>query len=159
MARTYSFTSVGETPSQFRQRSSQSFTSPPIGIVTPLELGAGDDGLLKMHHDLGNTIADNLRNLILTNKGERLLDYNFGANLKELTFELGNEDTDVEAVNRIKQAAERYLPFVSLETFEPFNLKSEDTGGIAKIGVTVTYRVPLIDSKTRAIEVTLYTAS
>lgn len=158
MARSYSFTSVGETPSQLRQRSSQSLTSPPIGIFTPLELGSGDDGLLKMRHDLGDTIADNLRNLIMTNKGERLLDYNFGANLKELTFELGNEDTDIEAVTRIKQAAGRYLPFVSLDTFEPFNLRSEDTG-VARIGVRVTYRVPLIDSKTRAVEVTLYSAS
>lgn len=158
MSKTYSFTSVGETQSQLRQRASQRVTSPPIGIVTPLELGIGDDGLLKMHHDLGNTIADNLRNLIMTNKGERLLDYNFGANLRELTFELGSEDTDVEAVNRIKQAVDKYLPFVSLDTFEPFNLLSEDTG-IAKIGVRVTYRVPLVDSKVRAVEVTLYTAS
>lgn len=158
MSKTYSFTSVGETPTQVRQRASQSVTSPPIGIATPLELGVGDDGLLKMHHDLGNNIADNLRNLIMTNNGERLFDYNFGANLKELTFELGSEDTDVEAVNRIKQAVDKYLPYVSLDTFEPFNLRSEDTG-ITRIGVKITYRVPLVDSKVRAVEVTLYTAS
>jgi phage baseplate assembly protein W len=158
LLRTYSFTSVGESQSQTRQRASQSATSPPIGIVTPLEFGTGEDGLLKMHHDLGNNIADNLRNLIMTNKGERLLDYNFGANLRELTFELGSEETDIEAVNRIKQAASRYLPYVSLETFEPFNLLTVDNS-ISRIGVKVTYRVPLVDNKVRGIEVTLYTAS
>lgn len=156
--KTYSFTSVGETPSQVRQRISQAVTSPPIGIVTPLEMGAGSDGLLKMHRDLGNTIADNLRNLIMTNNGERLFDYNFGANLRELTFELGNEEIDVEAVRRIKQSCDKYLPFVSLETFEPFNLYTEQNS-LARVGVRISYRVPLIDNKLRGIEVTLYTAA
>lgn len=157
-ARTYSFTSVGETPSQVRQRISQAVTNPPIGIVTPMELGGGSDGLLKMHRDLGNTIADNLRNLIMTNYGERLFDYNFGANLRELTFELGNEEIDVEAVRRIKQASDRYLPFISLETFEPFNLYTQENS-LARVGVRISYRVPLIDNKLRGIEVTLYTAA
>jgi phage baseplate assembly protein W len=156
--RKYNFNAVGETQSLLDQRNEQSKSSPPIGIVTPLQFGVGDDGLLLMHRDAGSMIADNFRNLISTNWGERLMDYKFGANLKELVFELGKEETDIEAGRRIKAATDRYLPYVSLDSFETFNNFVEEAG-IARIGVKVTYTIPLIDSKTRLLEVTLYTAS
>lgn len=153
--RTYSFKSVGETPQDVRERNVQASRSPPVGIKTPLELGEGDDGLLKMNRRVEDAISDNLRNLILTNKGERLMDYNFGANLKELTFELGKEDIDIEAVTRIRESVGRYLPFVSLETFEPFNDYALDNS-VARVGVRITYRIPLINQTERKLEVVLY---
>lgn len=156
--RKYSFNAVGETQSLLDQRSEQSKSSPPIGIVTPLQLGVGDDGLLLMHRDPGNMIADNFRNLVSTNWGERLMDYKFGANLKELVFELGKEETDIEAGRRIKVAADKYLPYVNLENFETFNDFVEQKG-IARIGIKISYTIPLIDTKTRLLEVTLHTAS
>lgn len=156
--RKYNFNSVGETQSLFDQRKEQSKTSPPLGIVTPLQFGTGEDGLLLMHHDAGSMVSDNFRNLVSTNWGERLMDYRFGANLKELVFELGKEDTDIEAGRRIKAATDKYLPYVSLDTFETFNDFVEETG-IARIGVKITYTIPLMDTKTRSLEVTLYTAS
>jgi phage baseplate assembly protein W len=153
--RTYSFKSVGETPQDVRERSAQASRSPPVGIKTPLELGDGDDGLLKMTRRAEDAISDNIRNLILTNKGERLMDYNFGANLKELTFELGSEDVDIEAVTRIREAVGRYMPFVGLETFEPFSDHALDNS-VARVGVRITYRIPLINQTERKLEVVLY---
>lgn len=153
--RTYSFKSVGETPQAVRERNVQASRSPPVGIKTPLELGDGTDGLLKMHYRAEDAVADNIRNLILTNKGERLMDYNFGSNLRELTFELGSEETDLEAITRIRESVSRYFPYVSLETFEPFNEYALDNS-IARVGVRVTYRIPLINQTERKIEVILY---
>lgn len=153
--RVYSFKSTGELPTSVRERNAQQVRSPPIGIKTPLELGIGDDGLLKMHRRIDNVITDNFRNLLLTNKGERLMDYNFGADLKELTFELGDEDTDMEAVNRIRAATARYLPYVSLETFEPFTEHAIDNA-VARVGLRITYRVPVVNDLERKLEVILY---
>ena len=155
--RTYSFTASGESPQDVAARKAQTVRSPPVGIKTPLELGENTDGLLKMHYKVEDTISDNLRNLILTNKGERLMDYEFGANLQELTFELCSEDTDMEAVRRIRSAASRYLPYVNLETFEPFNVPGPGDS-IARIGVRIGYRIPLISTTEKKIEITLYTA-
>ena len=140
--RTYSFKSVGETPQDVRERNVQASRSPPIGIKTPLELGDGPDGLLKMTYRVEDAVSDNIRNLILTNKGERLMDYNFGAN-------------DLEAVTRIRESVSRYFPYVSLETFEPFNELATDNS-VAKVGVRVSYRIPLINQTERKIEVILY---
>jgi len=151
----YDFKSVGEDYQRRSQQRLARVQEPPIGIKTPLELGNSDDGILKMHRNLDKTIEDNFRNLLLTNWGERLMDYNFGANLKELTFELGDEDFDNEAINRISLAVSRYLPFVQLQTFEPFNEISEENS-LAKVGVRITYTISQIDDRERKIEVILY---
>ena len=151
----YDFKSVGEDYQRRSQQRLARVQEPPIGIKTPLELGNSDDGILKMHRNLDKTIEDNFRNLLLTNWGERLMDYNFGANLKELTFELGDEDFDNEAIDRISSAVSRYLPFVQLQTFEPFNEISEENS-LAKVGVRITYTISQIDDRERKIEVILY---
>ena len=155
----YDFQSVGESLDSYRSnRRIGEAVKTPIGIATPMQLSTGEGGLFVMHYDMGNQIADNLRNLILTNHGERLGHYDFGANLQELTMELGSENFDTEAIKRIKTACAKYMPFVNLSTFEPFKDMQGTTGGIAKVGVKVTYSVPLAQSGLKQIEVILYTA-
>lgn len=155
--RVYSFKSVGEDKASQNERKAQQVVRPPIGIKTPLELDEGDGGFLKMHTNIERVISDNLKNLILTNKGERLFDYNFGANLKELTFELCSEETDEEATRRIQAAVSRYMPYVVLNTFEPIKIGSQQDETLAKIAVRITYSTPALSSKENAIEVILYT--
>jgi phage baseplate assembly protein W len=110
-----------------------------------------------MHYDIADSIQDNLKNLILTNHGERLFDYRYGANLKELTFELCTEEADAEAVRRIQAAVSRYMPYVSLNTFEPVRKEPEDEGSVAKVAVRITYVVPAVSNAEKSIEVILYT--
>ncbi len=123
-----------------------------IGIKTPLELGAGRDGLLKMHKSLKNQIRDNFKNLLMTNKGERLGNYNFGANLEELAFELASDDIEKEAVSRINQAVSVYMPFISLTGFEAFTQHTENEH-TARIGIRVSYDIPNLNVKNQTLEV------
>ena len=84
--KTYSFKSVGDlTTNVIEERYSALPT--PVGIKTPLELGNGTN-IYKMHYSLQEQIKDNLRNLVLTNNGERLGRPDFGANLLEMSLEL-----------------------------------------------------------------------
>ena len=117
--RTYDFKSVGiRQQDELAQNSVTQFKPKPIGIKTPLEFGQGT-GLLKMHTSMFSQLADNLRNLIMTNHGERLGHHDFGANLFPLVFELGNADFDGEAIRRIKSAVGKYMPYINLKTFTP----------------------------------------
>ena len=157
---TYSFGSVGETVDEYREtnRIAEMIGGlSPVGIKTPVELGTDTDGLLVMHYKIADTIKDNLRNLLLTNHGERLGQYDFGANLQELTMELGTGSFDTEAMLRITKAVEKYMPFVTLGDFESLSEKG-DSGGLARAGVKVTYSVPLAKLTNQAIELILYTA-
>lgn len=158
--KTYSFSSVGETVEEYRQTNRiDDFVGglSPVGIKTPVELGTDTDGLLVMHYTIAQTIKDNFRNLLLTNHGERLGQYDFGANLKELTMELGSGKFDTEAMIRITKAVEKYMPFVSLGEFESLSEKG-DSGGLTRAGVKVSYSVPLAKLNNQVIELILYTA-
>lgn len=126
----------------------------PIGIKTPLELGNNNGGLLKMHFNLADQIHDNFRNLILTNHGDRLGFYDYGANLSELVHELGAENVDAEAISRIKRSASRYLPFINLKTFESFT-DNRDNKEVAKVGLRIIYDIPALAVKNKALEVVL----
>jgi len=128
-----------------------------IGIKTPLELGSGRDGLFKMHKSLKNQIKDNFKNLLMTNHGERLGNYKFGANLEELSFELATDDIEKEAINRINSALGNHMPYVSLNGFEAFteHFNNEHT---AKIGIRVTYSIPGLNVTNEVIEVIIRAA-
>ena len=153
--RVYDFKSVGESTTQELQVAGSTARAPiPIGIKTPMEFGIWH-GLFRMHTDYAAQVADNLRNLIMTNHGERLGHYDFGANLLPLVFELGTDTMDSEAIRRIKTACSKYMPYVNLKTFSPL-VQRLDNQHVANIGVRITYDIPRLKSGDKALEVTLY---
>lgn len=152
-----SFKSVGTTRKE-RQENALDSTSLPIGIKTPLQPG-GDEGIFKMNYNLPDQIHDNIRNLLLTNWGERLGLYDFGANLRPLLSEYVSQDSfDAQAVERISAAVSRWMPYVSLENFlsEVDRNANTSSGGTAVVRLTITYSIPTLNVVNRALEVTMY---
>lgn len=150
----YSFKSSGKTQEQVIVEAINKATI-PIGIRTPLRLG--DDGnIFAMNNALIDQINDNLRNLMMTNWGERLGLYDFGANLRPLVSEFTTQDDfDAQAIQRINQAVARWMPFVNLEEFES-TIDHRENKNTAIIILTITYTVPSINSGKRTLQVTLY---
>tara|TARA_B100000282_G_C31657281_1_gene455852 strand:- start:319 stop:807 length:489 start_codon:yes stop_codon:yes gene_type:complete len=152
--KTYSFKSVGNLADEVITRRYEPEPK-PVGIVTPLQLGNGSN-FYKMHYSLENQIKDNLRNLVLTNRGERLGRQDFGADLMPLVFELGTESGDMQAMSRIKRAAGKYLPFVELVGFAS-EVNHFDNKEVAKIILFLTYTIPRISTtKEHGLAITLY---
>lgn len=151
---TYSFKSVGKT--QDKTAEEQVTESPiPFGIKTPLELGS-TEGIFVMNYDLATQFADNLRNLLMTNWGERLGLYQFGANLKPLTTEfVSQDDFDTNAIERIKAAVEKWMPFVELDNFSSVVDRNENINtGIIRINVT--YSIPSLEIANQGVQIVLY---
>lgn len=149
----YSFKSSGKTPSQLSVERTEA-TPLPIGIKTPLRLS--DKELFAMHYNIADQVHDNLKNLLLTNWGERVGFYYFGANLKELTTELSNIDQfDEAAIERIRNAVNTWMPFVTLNDFvSEIDNQSNKHTGIVKI--KITYNVNQINVENKALQVSLY---
>lgn len=151
----FSFKSSGTTAAG-AAASALAVTAPPIGIVTPLALG--NDDLLKMNTDLVAQLTDNLRNLIMTNWGERLGFYDFGANLRPLTVDLVTlDDFDAQAVDRIKAAISKWMPYV-----EPVDYESEvdrangRPGSVSAIVFTLTFAIPSLNVRDKKLKITLF---
>jgi phage baseplate assembly protein W len=152
-----SFKSVGKTSTQTKNELDiQVKTEVPIGIVTPLQLGTRSEGILKTNMSLADQISDNLRNLILTNWGERLGQYKFGANLRELTTEISSQENfDNEAMARIKDAVDRWMNYITLVDFASV-IDTQQRSDIGKIRLTVTYIVANIQPLPRQLSIDLY---
>ena len=150
-----SFKSVGDNVSS--RKFNRSFDTPPFGIKTPLRFGTGRSGIFDMNFGLGDQVYDNLKNLILTNHGERLGHYDFGANLRELTTErLSHEDFDNEAMIRIRDTVKKYMPYINLDSFESSFKDPPDTDSVAQIQIRIFYSIPKIQVQNKGMEVILY---
>lgn len=152
-----SFKSVGKSTVIVRSEAEATRVTVPIGIKTPIRYG--NTALFEMHTDLFDQIRDNLRNLILTNWGERLGQYDFGANLVELAAErLANENYDQEVAFRINSAVERWMPYVVLQEMIPLDAAEDvqSRSNVAQVALRrylLTYDVPSINSPKQSLEV------
>ncbi len=152
----YDFASVGETSTDLQERfRTDEVTTQNLNPRTPLEFSQGTGGLFIMNTSVADMVRDNLKNLLLTNWGERVEQYDFGANLKPLTAELGTAAFDTEAINRIRNAVRKYLPYIELVQFATERLPEETTSGLAAVKVTVTYSVAAAGITGDAIGITL----
>lgn len=127
----------------------------PIGIKTPIELDESQSvNIFKMHYNNLDQISDNLRNLVLTNHGERLAMYDFGANLRPLLTDFSNkENFDREAMKRIKTTCAKYMPFVNLLGYESKTERRENVyTGI--VYILLAYQVSSYPEQ--LLEVTLF---
>tara|TARA_B100000683_G_C12404074_1_gene520911 strand:+ start:57 stop:548 length:492 start_codon:yes stop_codon:yes gene_type:complete len=157
--RVYNFNSVGETVEDREKRVLESPSRDvPIGIKTPIELSNDNSTLFKMHTSQIKQIRDNFRNMLATNHGDRMMLYDFGANLTPLAFELGASGVDGEALKRISATTRKYMPFINLQTFEPVRQFSDD-GSLARVGVRVSFTVPLISPEEQMVEAIIMAAA
>jgi len=160
---TITFKSAGEKISAILEAEQTTSVSVkfPIGIKTPIELNHGD--LFKMHYSLEEQITDNLRNLILTNKGERLGNPAYGSNLKRVQFDAPNkEDAELKMMAKIQQAVKTFMPFINLADFTTTQmpasmLASDPTGGYpgGALLVRITFSAPGAFAGTRGLQLIL----
>ena len=150
----FSFKSVGRTSVQKIEEVIETSRT-PFGIKTPLRYG-GQDGLFEMTYSLVDQVNDNLRNLLLTNWGERVALYDFGANLRPLTTEYTTQDDfDNAAFDRIKAAVERWMPYVSLDSYES-SVERRPNLATGIVRLAITYDVNALSVKGKKLELSLY---
>lgn len=150
---TYKFKSSGKT-SEIIKSETQTYERIPVGIKTPLRLD--EKNLFSMHYNNADQIHDNLRNLLLTNYGERLGSYYYGTNLRDLTSELTTiEEFDEEAMRQITRAVERWMPYVFLKNFSS-NFNTEENKNVALLKIMITYSVPQLEIEDRKLKISLH---
>lgn len=138
---TYSFKSAGEKATSEKYKA-QAARKQPIGIITPIRLSQGKTGFFEMHYDLQSQVRDNLKNLLLTNKGERLRNHSFGADLFPLASEkLAQEDFDRRALSQIREATNLHMPFIDLKNMSSDTKTTGDTATTVH-QLTITYDIP-----------------
>ena len=62
-----------------------------------------------------STVQQNLKMILLTSPGERVMDPNFGVGIKRYLFEQNNSDTHSRIRAKIRRQVIEYMPFIELE--------------------------------------------
>lgn len=135
----------------------------PIGIMTPIQLASDDKStLFQQSFDIVDQIRDNLRNLILTSKGERLGRYDLGSSVRDLTFELVASDEEYESLimQKIKETVSRYMPYISLKslTTDKYLYSREVDENLVRLSLEINYDIPKLSVKNQKINIVLYIA-
>ena len=109
--------------------------------VTSGDLEESSESGFKQIDTLRDNIKQNLKMLVLTNPGERVMDPNFGVGVSRYLFEM-IEDNSVYADidSRIREQVSLYLPYVSIQRVEFLS----EIRNRNKINLKITYSVPRI---------------
>jgi phage baseplate assembly protein W len=148
-----SFKSVGDLAN--KPRSAQTAQPRPVGISTPITYSRKVGGPLEMSNVVSEQLVDNFRNMLLTNHGERVPLYDFGANLRALLTErLSKSDYDEQAMSLIKSTTEKYMPYISLSSFETTVLTAEQNA-ISRLKIKVEFSMPRVTTSLKTVEIIL----
>lgn len=85
-----------------------------IGLTPKLPLTKDTVNDYLLITDYINLVKQNLKSLLLTNPGERIMDAGFGAGLNQFLFELDNPGLYGDISARIDQQVKRYLPYIQI---------------------------------------------
>ena len=85
-----------------------------IGIDLPIRLGTDKQGFFASTTSTIEAVKNNIRNLLNTHKGERLMHPNMGLNLRNLLFEPNMQELDMRIQSEITDLISYWLPFVTI---------------------------------------------
>ena len=115
----------------------------PFGMSYPLTFGT-DTKTFGQIMEYGTTVKNNLRNLLLTQKGEKDMDQDFGTNLHGILFEYQVGDSELEAAinDTINQAVEKYMPGVIVNSLVVEPKDNHDGAVVVKIDFQADFSDP-----------------
>jgi|TARA_Y100000114_G_C11715298_1_gene305619 phage baseplate assembly protein W len=117
-----------------------------IGLALPIK--PDDNNIFSLTKNSFDQVRHNLRNLLLTNVGERVYQPEFGSRLRELCFEQLDESLPQRVEDEVRRAVNFWLPYVNIVEVE--TLTQEDNK--SKIFVRVKFSTTLNSDTLQQIE-------
>jgi len=107
------------------------FSNHAYGITLPVQ--RGNNGYFNQAFSSFEQAKSNLKNLLLTNRGERILQPDFGTGLQGLLFEQMTENLEERLESVITDSVNFWLPYIDIEEIEvdmTDEMKDRNTAGI-----------------------------
>jgi len=110
-------------------------------VALPLEMDSADG--YAMLKSIRNLVKQNLKMLILTNPGERVMEPDFGVGLKRYLFQNYGTGTEAQIDTKIREQVGRYLPAVTIIRVA-FGTTDPDNNFL---GISIFYSIPDIGAR------------
>jgi len=109
-----------------------------IGVALPFNA----KGVFNKTYSTKEQIKSNLLNLLLTAKGERLLNPNFGCNIHRQLFEQLTTETEQKVINSIREAVNIFISEIQI-----LNIVVSPNIDFNSINVEVDYKIIISNTK------------
>lgn len=93
-------------------------------VKLPLQLSPSD-GPYALNKNLASVVKQNVKMIIFTSPGERIMDSNFGVGIRNYLFEPLTEITKINIRDRIIKQLNTYLPFVTIKSLGVYSNDEE----------------------------------
>ena len=101
-----------------------------------------EDGPFSLNKNMLDVVKQNLKTLILTDKGDRIMIPNFGVGLRKFLFENMNSSVNIQIEQEIIDQVRKHMPFVNINRVSIL----EDPNNLNKIYVSVNFTVPALNA-------------
>lgn len=115
----------------------ETFSTKGLGLSLPIK--NGNNGYFTLNYLSRDQIKDNIRNLLRTNEGERLMHPTFGTGLRRILFSNITEDFEDLIVETIETSFATWLPYVTLDSIEVD--VSDEMKDRNKVGISIDYTI------------------
>ena len=122
---------------------------PGISPKLPLQVDV-QDGPYRLTKTVSEALTQDLKMIILTNPGERVMDPNFGAGILSYLFDNFSPSVYDEITDSIQEQVSIYLPQVNIEEvkFHTRDTAGQDLDELIEsnvLAITIRYSIPQID--------------
>ena len=123
-----------------------------VGLNFPISRAPGNqDGFFSTSKTTIESIKNNIRLLLQTQKGERMFQPNLGMNIRQFLFEQITEDTQVQIENDIVDTFNTWLPFVNLREIN-IDLSEQEQN---KINIKIVFNIKRAPNTIESVGVVL----
>ena len=112
-----------------------------LAVALPLKVDTVD-GAYGLHKDLESMAAQNLKMVILTSPGERVMIPEFGVGIRNFLFEPNSPNTKEAIRQRIQNQVSKYLPYINLVGLQLFSPNVIDGTDNTTLVLKIQYSVP-----------------
>jgi phage baseplate assembly protein W len=127
------------------------------GVVLPI--AHGPQGFFNQSYTSVDQIKTNLKMLLMTKKGERRMNPEFGSSLWEILFENFNNNIYSVVENTIRNDISRWMNYVNISQIE-IDTNSTENSDKHKINVKILFTVPSVGiNKPQTLEMYMNTSN
>lgn len=101
-----------------------------------------NDGFCKLNKTLKEVIQQNIKMIVLTSPGERMMNPSFGVGVRDYLFS-AEQVAFLNLKNKILEQVGKYLPIVQIKNINVLDVNADDvTSDTQSLGIRIIYNIP-----------------
>ena len=130
-------------------------TNVSIGLDLPIRKGDDKQGYFASTYTTIEAVKNNIRNLLNTHQGERLMQPTFGIDLRKYLFEQVGEESVLPIQDSILDVLSFWLPFVEVRNIEIATNNDDLSIGVNSMILNIVFNIKQDPNTLDSVQVTI----